>query len=402
MRAGRFASSDTVSSVVISDFWLILLTILILLYFPVAAFQAGLMLHSILRRAGAGSRGAGPRRPGRKVIVVICTDGQNTRVVEWISARIRSYALSVRVFVIAEERDPFPYSADRIIVPASYRTRNGSLRKMRALQYGIEYLHREGYGKETYICHLDDDAIVERAYLEHIFRMDEDGGQGMIRLRETGYHLMSTLADMGRVFNCETLCRHFNSAGRPMEVHGEGLVVRADLEYEVGWDFATFGAEDLMMGQSIVQRGYRFGFIPHHVDIAPPTSSRDFYKQRRRWIYSLLWSRSRIRKIRAAPYYWLIYRYGTTWTGFVGLLLLPFVFVGTLHFNLPVWIFGISWFNTASYFASYQYGSARTKRSYMPLMFLLQLGVAFYEGATLVYSALRPPDRLGFDVIRKV
>ncbi len=386
----------------LTDFWLTFFGFLVLAYFPIASFQMAMMVHSLLRRPGRKKTKPSTREPGRRVLVVVCTNGGNPTLVEWIFAKIRSYALPLELFVIHEAADTYPYSVGRIAVPADYRTRHGSRRKMRALQYGIEYLHGRGYGRETYICHLDDDALVEKEYLEHIFTMTEEGGQGAIRLREVGHHLLSSLADMARVFNCDTFCRTFNGAGRPMEVHGEGLVVRADVEHEIGWDFATFGAEDLMLGQSLVKAGYRFGFIPYVIEIAPPTSTKDFYRQRRRWIYSLLWSTERIRRIRRVPYYWLIYRYATTWTGFVGLILLPLGLVGVVHLALPAWLLAISVFNTFSYFASYQYGSAKTKKSYMPLMLLLQLAVAFYEGATLVYSALRPPDVLGFDVIRKV
>lgn len=379
--------------------WLIILGVLIFLYFPIASFQFGLMIDSIIRPA---AKTVGQNVENRRVIVVICTNGQNPDVVESILREIKSYRLSIEQFVIKETNDNFRYSAQEIVVPATYATRNGSRKKMRALHYGIEELHRMGFGSETYICHLDDDSVVDKGYLEHIYSMEEEGGQGAIRLREYNHHLFSALADMGRVFTCDVLCRHFNSIGRPMEVHGEGLTVRADVEFEIGWDFGTYGAEDLMMGQLIVKKGFRFGFIPHHVFIAPPTNARDFYKQRRRWAYSLLWSVKEIREIRPAVLYWLVYRYGTTWTGFTGLLVLPYTLSPFSHIFMPWWMVAISLFNTFSYFASYQYGSGRTRRSWMPLMLLLQVFVAFYEGATLFYGVIFPPDKNSFDVIKKV
>lgn len=383
--------------------WDLLFGLLVLLYFPIACTNFVLLLVLLVRGRWTVARTpCSAVASGRRVVVIVCTNGQNAEVVERICHRIRSYAIPVEIFVLREAVDPFPYSASTITVPAAYQTAHRSRNKMRALQYGIEYLHLRGYGRETFVCHLDDDSVVERGYLEHIFAMPEEAGQGSIRLRQFDHHLLSSLADMGRVFNCDTLCRHFNSLGTPMEVHGEGLVVRADVEFEIGWDFATYGAEDLMMGQSVVQRGYRFGFIPYHVFIAPPTTARDFYLQRRRWIYSILWSVRRIREIRAAVLYWLLYRYATSWTGFVGLLVLPLTFFSLVHLSVPGWLYALAGFNTVAYFAAYQYGAGRTKRAYMPLMLALQFGVAFYEGATLVYSALRPPDHLGFDVIRKV
>lgn len=371
----------------------------VLAYFPVALIHFALLIRSIARPIECRLRGT---VPGRKVVVVICTIGQNPGVVEWILAQIRSYSLPVRTVVIKEARDPFHYSAEEIVVPADYVTRNRSRKKMRALQYGIEALRAGGAGPETYLVHLDDDSVAEKAYLEHVFEMPEAAGQGVLRLREFGHHVLSSYADTGRVFTCDVMCRHFNSTGRPMEVHGEGLVIRADVESEIGWDFATYGAEDLMMGQSVVQRGYSFGFIPHRVYIAPPTSARDFYLQRRRWIFSLLWSLGPIRRIRPGVVSWLMYRYVTSWTGFIGLVILPLTILALVPLAVPVWIIGISIFNTVSYFASYLYGAGTTRPAIMWKQLVLQLPVAAFEGGTVVWGAVQPPNASSFEVIQKV
>ena len=58
------------------------LAVITLLYFPVASLQFGLLLHAILRRPKARARDREERNPGRKVAVVICTNGQNPKVVE--------------------------------------------------------------------------------------------------------------------------------------------------------------------------------------------------------------------------------------------------------------------------------------------------------------------------------
>lgn len=381
------------------NFWSILITVLIALYFPVAALQFSLMVKTLISH----KRLITPTPvQSRRVIVEICTNGQNPEVVEHIIKVTNSYKLNLEIFVVKEEYDRYAYSANEIVVPKGYATRNRSRKKMRALQYGIEFLHEKGYGEETYICHLDDDSFVEKAYIKHIFGMKEFAGQGAIRLREYDHHLLSALADMGRVYNCDVLCRYFNSRGKPMEVHGEGLTIRADVEFEIGWDYGTYGAEDLMMGQSVVKKGYTFGFIPHNVYIAPPLSMKDFYKQRRRWAFSLLWSMREIREIRPAALYWLFYRYATTWTGFIGLIILPYTISPWSHLYIPLWLTGISAFNTISYFSSYQYGASKTNKKYMMKMLVLQLIVAFYEGASMVYGAIRPPKRDSFDVIKKI
>ena len=72
-----------------------------------------------------------------------------------------------------------------------------------------------------------------------------------------------------------------------------------------------------------------------------------------------------------------------------------------LGLTLPSEILGISIFNTASYFMVYQYGAFRTRKMYSTIVLALQYAIAFYEGATLWYALLFPPDTTKFDVIRK-
>jgi cellulose synthase/poly-beta-1,6-N-acetylglucosamine synthase-like glycosyltransferase len=372
---------------------------LVLAYFPIALVQMVLMVHAVSNPLECWLR---KPVPGRRVVVMICTVGQSPSVVEWILEQVRSYGLPVRAIVIKEARDPFRYSAEQFVVPVDYTTPNHSRKKMRALQYGIEQLRREGAGKETYIVHLDDDSVVERDYLEHAFAMPEAAGQGVLRLREFGHHTLSSYADNGRVFNCNVMCRHFNDAGKPMEIHGEGLTLRADVEAEIGWDFGTYGAEDLMMGQSVVRRGYSFGLIPHRVYIAPPTTAKDFYLQRRRWMFSILWSVAPIREIRPGVVFWLMYRYVTNWTGFVGLIVLPLAILFIVPLDVPTWLIAISLFNTVSYFGSYVYGAGTTRPAIIWKQLLLQLPVAAFEGATVLWGALRPPNSQSFEVIQKV
>lgn len=373
--------------------------VLILLYFPIALLQDWLLIRNRKEVEGDCDHER-EGEAGRRVICIMATNGKNPLVADHILEVIKTYNLDIGLFVVKEEADHFRYSADEITVPESYRTPNGTRNKMRALQFGIDWLHAGGYGKETYICHLDDDSLVTEEYIEHIFRMKEAAGQGYIRLRKTGVHMLSTLADMVRVSNCDSFCHYFNSAGRPKAVHGEGLVIRADVEYSIGWDFGTYGCDDLIMGQLIVKNGYDFGFIPHPVLIAPPVSARDFYKQRRRWIMSVLWANKKIREIDARTMDWFLYRYAVGWTGIVGVIVFAFgLFSG---FSLPVPVEAVLGFNLASYFLFYQYGTVKTSRRLMIPMALLQVPVAIYEGGTLIYSLIFPPNRDSFDVITKV
>ena len=369
---------------------------MVLIYFPVGLMQvAGIILN--LRHSH--DQGVIPQpEPGRKVVVEIVTNGQNPDVVDSITRRIQEYDLGVEIFVVKEESDTHEYRATQITVPADYTTPNGSMTKLRALHYAIGWLHDHGYGHETYICHLDDDSIVEKDYIRYIRGMSSVAGQGEIRLRDYGSHLLSTLADFVRVSDCDIYCKHFNSHGKAMFVHGEGLVIRADIEYEIGWDFGTYGADDVIMGNMISVR-YGFSRIPYHVFISPPLSARDFYRQRRRWLMAIVYARKKIWSVSHRLMIFLFYRYVVGWTGVMGLAYVLYSIIA--KFTLPLPLLLISLFNTVSYFLVYQYGALRTNRRYAPLMLLLQYAVAFYEGATLWYALIFPPDTKKFDVIRK-
>ena len=163
------------------------LLVMLLCYFPLAVYQMYLVCYSIFRTDKKLLMRQKPLRTPNNVIVAITTNGMATDVVEKIIRKVRSYKIATDIFVIKEERDEFIYSCRVINVPANYKCKNRSRNKMRAMQYGIEELHRLGYGKETYICHLDDDSVVDKAYLRYVkYYLSEEGAQGCIRLRAWG------------------------------------------------------------------------------------------------------------------------------------------------------------------------------------------------------------------------
>jgi cellulose synthase/poly-beta-1,6-N-acetylglucosamine synthase-like glycosyltransferase len=378
------------------------LLIALLCYFPFAVYQLYLMDYSMYKTDKKGFFESQPLKAANNLIVVITTNGMATDVVEKIIAKTKLYESASEIFVIKEARDPFRYSCREIVVPEDYVCPNGSRNKMRALHYGSIVLHDMGYGEETYICHLDDDSVVDRPYLEYIrLYMTGGGGQGCIMLRAWGRHLFSSLADIIRISNCEAWCKRRNHKGKPQFVHGEGLVVRADVEYEIGWDYGTYGAEDLIMGLNIAKK-WGFGYIPvGHIYIAPPTSVRDFYKQRRRWFWSLLNNKGVVRRLSFGTWALYMYMYVNSIMGLFSLLMLPFFFVfadGLSGFTML-----IAMVNILNFYAYYQFGATHLRSiSISAMMFLLTVPVSFYEGITSIYALVRPPDFTTFETIKKV
>ena len=380
----------------------LILLIMLLVYFPYAMYQLYLICYSLWRTDKDIMLKHRPLKEPNNVIVSITTNGMATDVVEKIIKKIEKYGVVSEIFVVKEARDKFTYSCREIVVPEKYKCKNRSRNKMRAMQYGIEALHEMGYGKETYICHLDDDSIVDRAYLRYVkYYLDTEGAQGCIRLRAWGRHLFSSLSDIVRISNCEAWCKKCNERNKPQFVHGEGLVVRADVEYEIGWDYATYGAEDLTMGLYISKK-YKFADIPAgHIYIAPPTSVRDYFKQRRRWFWSLLNNRGKVRRLSFKTWIFYMYMYLNGFLGLFALLLFPLVLI--LNSGMATFTHFIAVFNILCFCAYYQYGATFMHNSAISaLMFILTIPVAFYDGLTIIYSIVRPPDFRTFETIKKV
>ena len=339
----------------------------------------------------------------RELLVAITTKGTATTVVNSIIDEMKLYKVQAKYVVVVEEEDGNGYHADeKVIVPSNYTTPKHSLFKPRALNYFSQWLKEKGYGSETYVIHLDDDSIVPEKYLKFVLGMKEEAGQGVLRLRNGGKSLFSTLADFGRVTSCDMYCAHYNSIGRPLGVHGEGLVIRADVESQIGWDFIgnTLNSEDFLMGQTIVSEGYKFGFIPAGIFISPPVNIKDFYKQRRRWMYSFEQSRKLAKKLNKGATNFFTFQYEMGWTVGIG----AFIWLLTLLYHIHIFTPFIYLFTTGLVisFTEMQYGAWKTTKllRWNIVMFFLQIPVMIFLSGTFFYEKLVKPKT--YDIIKKV
>ena len=158
--------------------------------------------------------------------------------------------------------------------------------------------------------------------------------------------------------------------------------------------------EDFIFGQEMTVAGYRFAHIPYNILIAPPITTRDFLKQRRRWTWGIFAAWSRVTKLSRATMAWVLYRYSVGWTGFASFYL--FVYSVAVHIQIPLWLEVVATTNLVVYFAYYQVAAMKTQLRYMPLMFVLQFPVALYEGLALPYAVLFPPNQKAFETVVKV
>ncbi len=322
---------------------------------------------------------------GRKVIVCITTIGKaHDVVVNAIIPALKSYGMPIRIIVLAEEADTQDYGVETIRVPASYVTSGQSENKHRALHYFSQWLSSQGMGKETYILHIDDDNIPDRLYVENVFSMPYEAGEGTIRLREYSHHSLNTVADFQRVAYYDAINAFANRKFHPLGVGGEGLTIRADIEAELGWDFGPIAAEDFLMGQNIVFHGYNFGYIPGYLYIAPVTTTVDFFRQRRRWMHHFFVSFHQAIGMSWFPVIYITYLYMGGFLPLLGLGLWATTIVN--HVVVPFWLTVPLTYELVMSFGITLYGAWQHRVSpWFLAAFVLQVPVSFYLIATWFY-----------------
>jgi hypothetical protein len=251
-------------------------------------------------------------------------------------------------------------------VPADYETPNGARFKTRANQYAMEARRTaEENTSDVYIYHLDDDTHIGEdtaASLAEFIELDGDRfllAQGVLAFpHNLTPSRFCRLADAIRPADDLTRFAFFTGAlGTPLGgLHGEHLVVRADIEDEIGWDFPDTVIEDAYFAiQFSIRYPRRSTMLNSYSYGASPATITDLIRQRRRWIEGLL-RLAFNRKLPLVPKIPLLYSI-FTWSlapfQFVGLALILSYSTGIDNTSpispwfLPLWsatLAGIFWF----------------------------------------------------------
>ena len=157
--------------------------------------------------------------------------------------------------------------------------------KARALDYSSKVRRNLGINSSNVkILFLDDDTIPSKKYIEKCFESNYDVMQGILQPKLNYGTLYSYVENM-RTLACLSVCSIYQSHNHPVWVHGEGMCVRASTEYTVGWAFKVVSSEDLVFGHACVEKKMKWGFIWESIYITSPWTFRDYFKQRKRWIW---------------------------------------------------------------------------------------------------------------------
>lgn len=176
-----------------------------------------------------------------------------------------------------------------VVVEKNYRT--NAIKKGRALQYAVE--HRQRIGKNTskrWIFHMDEESYVTPQTIPALLKFIREGkgvvseGPIFYPLKFESANRLTAIAESVRPFACYDCVSQMKNPP-PLHMHGSNLLVRSDIEDDIGWKFGSTLAEDQMFGYKVYEK-YGQGSMGWHGGILfeqPPLNLKDHFFQRRRW-----------------------------------------------------------------------------------------------------------------------
>ena len=183
-----------------------------------------------------------------------------------------------------------------ILVPEGYRTPSGAKFKARALHYALE---TSPIPDSAWLFHLDEEThltpSVVRGIRNAIVEEERSGalriGQGVVLYhRDLAEHPFLTLADSVRTGDDLGRFRLQHAFGQTaFGMHGSFILVRNDVEKEVGFDLGPAGSvtEDAWWSLVEMALGRRSRWVDGYCLEQSTRSAGDFIRQRRRWFVGL-------------------------------------------------------------------------------------------------------------------
>ena len=302
------------------------------------------------------------------------------------------------------------------VVAGDYRTGRDARYKARALAYAME---QSRLPDDSWIFHLDEESHLTPSVVVGIYdavREEEASGEHRVGQGAILYHRdldrrpFLTLADSIRTG--DDVGRFYFQHRLGMTIfglHGSFILVRSDVEKEVGFDFGPEGSitEDSFWALGQMQLSRRCRWVDGYVAEQAPQSVEDFVKQRRRWFLGL------VKVVTDAPVglRWRIPLAVSTivWSAsWIGIL---YLYVNLLTgFAVPDWVQLCGNVAFATFIATYVVGLRLNLENLPPRSRLRTLGLyaaqlalvpafAALEAAGVIYGLVRPET--GFHVIRK-
>ena len=253
------------------------------------------------------------RSEKKRVIYTITTKGENTVTLRqsfdstryWLSKvkEIHNLSFDSEIWVVTEadsyrEKPAFfneleSDGAILVVTPQEYRTLHDSKFKARALHFASELRQEKGINTlNDWVYHQDTETMVGEdtvlGNLDYIIDADDNQliGSGIILYPQNWRYHYNSVEETTRSVNDIGAIGQMRLWGIvPFGYHGSHLIVRADVENEIGWDFGEVRSEDLLFSLKLREK---FGAVTRPMKgfayEKPPLTMGDQLKQRRRWI----------------------------------------------------------------------------------------------------------------------
>ena len=230
-----------------------------------------------------------------------------------------NYSVSVVTDDGEDEESLSNYPCEVVTVPPSFRT--SAIKKGRALQYSVEHRQRMGTNTNNYwIFHMDDESCVTPQTILALLKYIREGkgiaseGPIFYPLKFETANRVTALAESIRPYACYD-CVTQMTRPPPLHMHGSNLLVRSDIEDDIGWNFGPTLAEDQMFGFLVSQKygpnsmGWHGGILLEQ----PPLDIKDHFFQRRRWVLGTM---QNLNKFPARHRFKLMFKSVTYFMGF--------------------------------------------------------------------------------------
>jgi len=315
-----------------------------------------------------------------------------------------------RIDVVSEVNESFKGAAT-IAVPQDYATFNNAKYKARALHYAVEQREKnEENSDDTWIYHLDDESMITKqgllSILDHADNNRQPIAGGLITYPNkinVGSKLVKYL-DAVRPTFCFSCCAMSGSNKKPNWLHGSNLLLRADIEKSIGWDFSNTCAEDSLFGYMAYKKyGGIFGWHGGVLEEQSPFTFRDFVKQRQRWIKGNIENLNRLGLWEKAKTAYSLVSWFLGAASFITLI--PSFLIDQSY---PIFLIPFFILNTTILFGVYQIGLGinfgkvgRKQRVYEHIKILLLSPVLWFLESIPMVLYVFNKDRAKFYVIKK-
>jgi cellulose synthase/poly-beta-1,6-N-acetylglucosamine synthase-like glycosyltransferase len=211
----------------------------------------------------------------------------------------------------------------------------------------------------VWLLHLDEDSLVTNQCINSILSYINNPNSNPVAngpiLYKKEKSITTFFAECHRHWNFYWLVSQ-TKTGRVHWLNGSNLLIRSDIEHEIGWNYGNYISEDSRFGYETKKKlGNVFGWHGGLMIESPPKTIKDLIKQRSRWFFGS------ILNIPYVPKSILVRRVYSISCWFLGFFLSTMFFASIIGLipNINGWILILFAINALLWLSRYQLGLFR-------------------------------------------